>query len=350
VHKFKQLILQCRSGFEKETAAEITGRLAEVGVYGYCQLTEGQGYVSFLGAEGELLADAVRKLPFDELIYVRQWTLATDWLELEREDRVGQIWQQLDEVPRCTEVWVEYPDTTDGRELATFCRKFGSALAQRLKKEKWLGRSQWRLQLFVLSGDRMALGMAPAENAALWPHGIPRLKFPKQAPSRSTLKLEEAWHWFVPRDEWDTRLTGGRAVDLGAAPGGWTWQLVQRGMFVHAVDNGPMNDDLMESGQVTHCREDGYLFVPDKPVDWMVCDMVDKPIRTAAMVVEWAVNGYCREAMFNLKLPMKQRYKETERCLRHIEDELRARGLQWQLRAKQLYHDREEITCHLRLL
>ena len=353
MHKFKQLILQCRSGFEKETAAEITERLSQIGVYGYCQLTEGQGYVSFLGADPDALLNAIERLDFNRLVYIRQWTLATDWLELSRDDRIGQLLEQLEDLPRCGEVWAEYPDTTDGREMATFCRKFGSALAQRLKRDGLLApqkaRAGWRLQLFVLSGDQMALGVAPVANSAPWPLGIPRLKFPKQAPSRSTLKLEEAWHWFVPRDEWDQRLTGGRAVDLGAAPGGWTWQLVQRGMFVSAVDNGPMNDDLMESGQVEHCREDGYLFVPAKPVDWMVCDMVDKPMRTAAMVVEWATNGWCREAIFNLKLPMKQRFKESERCLQHIAHELKQQGLNFELKAKQLYHDREEITCHLRV-
>ncbi len=31
--------------------------------------------------------------------------------------------------------------------------------------------------------------------------GIPRLKFPREAPSRSTLKLEEAWHTFIPREQ-----------------------------------------------------------------------------------------------------------------------------------------------------
>jgi len=34
--------------------------------------------------------------------------------------------------------------------------------------------------------------------------------------------LEEAWHHFIPAEDWDTRLASGmRAVDLGAAPGGW---------------------------------------------------------------------------------------------------------------------------------
>src|SRR3546814_1126995 len=51
----------------------------------------------------------------------------------------------------------------------------------------------------------------------------------------STLKLEEAWHHFIPRDQWDERLHSDMTgVDLGAAPGGWTWQLVNRGMLVTA--------------------------------------------------------------------------------------------------------------------
>ncbi len=58
-------------------------------------------------------------------------------------------------------------------------------------------------------------------------------------PSRSTLKLEEAFHVFIPADEWDERLANGMyAVDLGACPGGWTYQLVKRNMWVSSVDNG----------------------------------------------------------------------------------------------------------------
>lgn len=41
------------------------------------------------------------------------------------------------------------------------------------------------------------------------------------------------------------------AVDLGACPGGWTYQLVKRNMWVSSVDNGPMAQSLMDTGQVT---------------------------------------------------------------------------------------------------
>jgi len=208
-----------------------------------------------------------------------------------------------------------------------------------------------RLLLTFKSGRAVFVGLAEADNCAMWPMGIPRLKFPREAPSRSTLKLEEAWHHFIPRDDWDKRLAPGMtAVDLGAAPGGWTWQLVKRNIRVVAVDNGPMDENLMYLGLVEHQRADGFAFKPRHPVHWMVCDIVEKPARNAALIETWLGEGWCREAVVNLKLPMKQRYAEVMRLLQRIEDGLKARGVKATIGCKQLYHDREEVTCHLRRL
>ena len=200
-------------------------------------------------------------------------------------------------------------------------------------------------------GTQAYLGVSPIRNSSAWPMGIPRLRLPKEAPSRATLKLEEAWHHFIPAQEWDLRLAPGmKAVDLGAAPGGWTWQLVQRSIYVEAVDNGPMDKDLMESGLVEHMLSDGFVYEPRKPVDWLVCDIVDKPARVAAMVTRWFAKGLCREAVFNLKLPMKQRYAEVQKLRERIVSELESLGMKVSLEFKQLYHDREEVTGHLRIL
>lgn len=352
---FDRLLLQCRSGFEKEAAAEITEQCAVVGVFGYCALQEGQGYLIFHIQQSEDIERVLSAIRFSSLIFIRQWMLCGPPEHLEKKDRVSQLQTSLAEFPVCSDLWAEYADTTEGRELATFARKFSSALAQRLRKSgklvKKTGSGAKRLLLFVLSGSEMYIGYAVVANSAPWPLGIPRLKFPKSAPSRSTLKLEEAWHWFIPKNQWDERLPySSKAVDLGAAPGGWTWQLVQRSMFVTAVDNGPMNNDLMETGQVTHVQEDAYRFVPAEPQHLMVCDVVDKPVKTALMATEWVAKGWCKEAIFNLKLPMKQRYSEVVSCLNLVTEQLQKEGLKFELAAKHLYHDREEITCHLRLL
>ncbi len=349
------LLLYCRSGFEKECAAEITTRCAEVGVYGYPQFETEQGFVRFHCHDPDGALTAMRKLRFRDLVFARQWVACLPMLEnLPASDRIGPVRACVGSLPQAGEVVVEVADTTDGRELHGFARKFGSALAQALRREGLLlprkQRADWRLHVFVLDGRTLWVGVAPVGNSSAWPMGVLRLKFPQQAPSRSTLKLEEAWHYFIPARRKDELLRGGMtAVDLGAAPGGWTWQLVKQHMFVIAVDNGPMNVDLMESGQVEHRREDAFTFMPSKPVDWMVCDVVDKPARVTELMLKWALNGWCRNAIFNLKLPMKQRFDEVERCLEHLRAELTAVDIDYRLQARHLYHDREEITCWLSL-
>jgi 23S rRNA (cytidine2498-2'-O)-methyltransferase len=85
-------------------------------------------------------------------------------------------------------------------------------------------------------------------------------------------------------------------------------------MWVSSVDNGPMAQSLMDTGQVTWLREDGFRYRPTRNnISWMVCDMVEKPAKVAALMAQWLVNGWCRETIFNLKLPMKKRYEELSR-------------------------------------
>ena len=87
---------------------------------------------------------------------------------------------------------------------------------------------------------------------------------------------------------------------------------------------------------------------PNVPVDWMVCDMVEQPARIATLVARWLSQGWARHIVFNLKLPMKKRLAEVDRCraiLQKVADET---GKPLILSVKQLYHDREEVTayCH----
>jgi 23S rRNA (cytidine2498-2'-O)-methyltransferase len=220
------------------------------------------------------------------------------------------------------------------------CKSFGNALIGALKKARLLDAvAPKRLHVFFPQGDKAYLCAADPGACAPWPQGIPRLKFPREAPSRSTLKLEEAFVSLLSEDEQRRWLKPGmRAVDLGAAPGGWTYQLVRRSIHVSAVDNGPMDRALLDSGLVEHLRADGFRYRPKKPVDWLVCDMVEQPRRIAELIAQWLGAGSCQRAIFNLKLPMKKRYEETQSCL------ARVRAVASDVRARQLYHDREEIT------
>jgi 23S rRNA (cytidine2498-2'-O)-methyltransferase len=58
----------------------------------------------------------------------------------------------------------------------------------------------------------------------------------------------------------------------------------------------------------------------------------------------WFVSGWCKNAIFNLKLPMKQRLTALDSALVGIRKRLDEEGINYRMTAKQLYHDREEIT------
>lgn len=179
--------------------------------------------------------------------------------------------------------------------------------------------------------------------------GIVRLRMPSNAPSRSTMKLAEAFATLLDDREREAHLRAGQhAVDLGAAPGGWTWQLVQRGVHVIAIDNGPLRDSVLATEMVQHLRADGFIWRPQRPVDWMVCDMVEQPSRIASLAAEWIASKRCRHSIFNLKLPMKRRLAAVEQCRELIHKRVRPVG-PYNLRIKQLYHDREEVTAYLAL-
>ncbi|ACE83488.1 23S rRNA (cytidine(2498)-2'-O)-methyltransferase RlmM [Cellvibrio japonicus] len=347
-----QLFLHCRPGFEKECAAEITELAAAQGIYGYSKTKDNAAFVVFITQDERGAETLIRQLPFQSLIFVRQWFAGFGNLsDLPVTDRVSPLLEAARALPKTSDLTGETVDTNEGKALSALVKKFLLPFGKALDAHKCLDRkSPWRLHLVFLSGTEAYLGVAPVNNSSAWPMGIPRLRLPKSAPSRATLKLEEAWHHFIPAADWDRRLAPGmRAVDLGAAPGGWTWQLVQRSIYVEAIDNGPMDKDLLDSGLVTHVLADGFLFEPKKPVDWLVCDIVDKPARVSSMVIKWFSKGHCRQAIFNLKLPMKQRYMEVQKCRTRILGELGSLGMRAELDFKQLYHDREEVTGYLRV-
>lgn len=339
------LLLYCRAGFESECAQEIAALAAAHELHGHVRAQRDSAVVEYVLGEPREAVELARDVDIRALIFARQCLIVFAQLPaLPPNDRVTPILAQLRTAGlRYADAFVEAADTNDGKELATFCRSFGNALVGAMKSAGLFdAASPYRLHAFFAQGDRATLCIADRDRSVAWPQGIPRLKFPREAPSRSTLKLDEAFLVLLTENERARWLKAGMsAVDLGAAPGGWTWQLVRRSLRVTAVDNGPMDASLLDSGLVTHLRADGFRFQPKKPVDWLVCDMVEQPRRVAELIAHWFEQGWCRRAIFNLKLPMKKRYEETRSCLALVRD---GSGARMELRARQLYHDREEIT------
>lgn len=351
------LFLHCRAGFESECAAEIQQRSMELGVSGFCRGRPETGFVVFESNEPEGALRTHRALALNSLVFTRQWFLVLRLCEgLPPDDRVSGLVAATAGLPRAaTTLFIDTPDTTEGRELARLCRGLRPPLEMALTlSNRYRSASSDDgicLHVCFLDGTTAYVGYAAQANCSPWPRGIPRLRYHQDAPSRAALKLDEAILRFLTPEEGKRLLAPGtQAVDLGAAPGGWTWQLMRRGMQVTAVDNGPLAPDLLKSGLVSHLCVDGFSFRPKEPVPWMVCDMVEQPIRIAELVARWIEEGWCQQTIFNLKLPMNRRYQEVQRCLDLIRRRLGKKAVRFSLTCKQLYHDREEVTACLRRL
>ena len=338
------LLCYCRAGFEPELAGELTERAALAGFAGYARTERDSGFVLFVCDEADALS---RALPWSTLIFARQkLRVFADLDMLDPRDRISPMLAALPQDIRFGELVMEHPDSEHGKPMAGLARSLGNALRPALRKAGALTREAnprlQRLHVCVLDGNHVLLAGSEPEDSAPWPLGIPRLRMHADAPSRSALKLEEALLVLLDADERKRLLREGmRAADLGAAPGGWTWVLTRHGLRVQSIDNGPLRQHVLDTGLVEHLRADGFQWQPQQALDWMVCDMVEQPRRVAERMASWLREGWCRHAVFNLKLPMKKRWQETRLCLDLFAQQA---GKPLTIRAKQLYHDREEIT------
>ncbi len=339
-------LVHCRAGYEGNCAAELTEYLHLRGVpAAYAMAARGEAWLRLVNPMPENGPDLATLVP-DDAIFPRQIIPLWRWLEaLPTADRVTAIIEALPAGRDFNGLQISYPDSNEGKSLGRLIKPLSVALRQGMRSR---GITLERngapcLHLFFPDGRRVSIGHTRDDREPVG--GVMRLRMPGAAPSRSTLKLDEAFRRLMGEEERESLLSPGqRAVDLGAAPGGWTWQMVRRHIHVTAVDNGPMAPELMESGLVTHVRADGFTWRPERAVDWLLCDIVDKPARVGQRMSRWLVEGWTRHAVFNLKLPMKQAWPTVRDLLRQLREELAESRPTVVVRARHLYHDREEIT------
>lgn len=172
-----------------------------------------------------------------------------------------------------------------------------------------------------------------------WFAGQRRMADDPLAPSRSYLKIEEAYivHGREPAQ-------GETVVDLGAAPGGWSYSAAKRGAKVIAIDNGPLKGGALDNPLIEHRREDAFGFRPaaGETFDWMLCDLVEEPHHVVENLIRpWLENRWCRRFVVILKfgrvnpLALLRQVRSADSVFsRHATN----------VRVRHLYHDREEFT------
>lgn len=141
--------------------------------------------------------------------------------------------------------------------------------------------------------------LAATNCASPFPHGVARFVEDREGPpSRAYLKL---WEAFARIGRQPTAAQ--RCLDLGAAPGGWTWLLARTGAAVTAVDRAPLAPQVAQLANVTTRRASAFALDPTSvgPVDWWCSDLVAYPRRLFALVTRWLATGLVANLVCTVK-------------------------------------------------
>lgn len=180
-----------------------------------------------------------------------------------------------------------------------------------------------------------------ADNLSNWAGGCRRFKREEDQISRAEFKLLEALEVFSIKPP-----EGGHALDLGAAPGGWTRVLRQRGLTVTAVDPAPLDPRVANDTGVRHLRATAQqVFQNPPPCDLMVNDMKMDSLLSAELMAQGS-NCLCRGGHAILTLKLSEQPLGWPRRVARAVSALTARYAI--LGVRQLFHNRSEVTVALR--
>jgi 23S rRNA (cytidine2498-2'-O)-methyltransferase len=267
----RSIVAHCRSGFEAECVSDILRIATRARIEVACDAVAGSALViaSCGTLDNARWQTAMAATPpwFARSLFVGDGPHAFP----ERDRITPLLALAAQHQPPFHAIWLETPDTNEGKTRSGLCRRLSAPLTAAADHAGLLAPDDprgLRLHVVFVDATRAWVGTSRAATGSPWPMGIPRLALPHSAPSRSALKLAEALLTFLTDDERLRLLKPGmRAVDLGAAPGGWTWQLAQRGLSVTAIDNGLLRGEVARGPLVEHLRADGLIWRPPRRLD-----------------------------------------------------------------------------------
>jgi hypothetical protein len=188
-------------------------------------------------------------------------------------------------------------DSGLGRRAALVERELLGLLGERRKRASRrrvealtdFGEGVLLVQLLLVARDRLLASAASPRalprggfDLAPWPAGAPPVADDRVPPSRAYRKLEEAFAWMAAEPR-----PGETCVDLGAAPGSWTYAAARRGARVLAVDRAPLAPAVARLPGVTAVAGNAFTYEAPAPVDWLLSDVICEPARAISLVESW---------------------------------------------------------------
>ncbi|WMT42911.1 SAM-dependent methyltransferase [Paenibacillus sp. D2_2] len=234
------------------------------------------------------------------------------------------------------------PRKSEGSLWQESALSFKDMLQARLDESKaeFVVRDADLIVSVFIGKDQVLVGIStPQQNLSDWNGGAIRFQREEGQISRAKFKLLEAESVF------DIDFSAfHEALDIGAAPGGWSSFLLERGLKVTAVDPAKMHPSILDSPRLTHIRKnaDSVKF-REGQFDLLVCDMSWNPKQTAKMVIDLL---YALVPGGTAVVTVKLMSKKPMALIQEVISLFEASQMQVQ-RAKQLFHNRDEITLYM---
>ncbi|WP_172250854.1 SAM-dependent methyltransferase [Saccharibacillus deserti] len=226
-----------------------------------------------------------------------------------------------------------------GGESAPKLKEWLEELLRATEAEFVSAGADWIVSVYVTAGAVYAGVSRPEDNLSDWSGGAVRFRREEGQLSRAKFKLLEA------EREFGLDLSAYRsAVDIGAAPGGWTSLLLERGLKVTAVDPAKLHPSLLKMPNLTYIRKNAAeMKFRENEFDLLVCDMSWSP-KLMVQLVTGLLHALTPggTAVVTIKLMHKKPMALIKEVIASFEESrLQVQG------AKQLFHNREEITLYM---
>ncbi len=220
-------------------------------------------------------------------------------------------------------------------------KSFVDPLLNVLKKYKVVvNHTANQILSIVLIKNTAYIGISSVkESLTSWPLGHPHYAYRKEQICRAEFKIIESIDLFnLDLSKYKN------AVDLGAAPGGWTRLLLERGMNVIAVDPAELDSSLSQYKKLIHYKGLSQNFFKEHPgkYDLIVNDM-RMNVKDSVKIMQEASHYLSDKglAIMTLKLNPNKKLSEVEYALKELKKNFNIKKI------RQLYHNRSEATVLL---
>jgi len=335
-----KIIFSCQADFQDISSQEILN--ADSSLKFIMWIDGGAGLLEYAGTFAEFSALVKAK----HLIFVRHIFPAEyiiPYIDVEKQNQTGEfifIQDFISRMDKSKNFSVQIRTAGDNKLYET--SEIKQKIADYFKSEGFAENKRYPEQIITvfISNDFAYVGLSNAEeNLSIWSGGMRHYAVREDTVSRAGFKLMEAFEAY-PIAFRENSV----ALDLGAAPGGWTKVLLEHGLRVVAVDPVQLSPVLQANKNVEYHngRAHEYIKKSNQLFDLIVNDMSMNIMTSVSFIL--SLKKRLRDKghiIITFKLTKHDRLNKIKEGLELLRKDFDVVFI------KQMFHNRSEVTVIL---